>query len=350
MNSRLKRICVSRDATIRQTMEAISEGAVEIALLIDDRGRLLATVSDGDVRRALLDGASLDDPIAIHAQQRFTSVPVGADRAGVLDLMRARSISQVPMLQDGVVVGLHVLRELLGTVELDNVAVVMAGGRGTRLRPLTEQRPKPMLTVAGRPILERIVLHLTGSGIRTIYLAVNYMADMIEEHFGDGEDFGCRIDYLREDLARPLGTAGALALLPAEVRARTQTLLVMNGDLVTQFQVSRLLEAHETGGGVATVGVRDYVHQVPFGVVTMANGVVENLDEKPFSTWSVSAGIYALEPSLVEYVDSGREFPMTELIANALQRGDRVMAHRLEGEWLDIGRVNELRHARGEDL
>jgi NDP-sugar pyrophosphorylase family protein len=262
--------------------------------------------------------------------------------------MHARYISQVPVLEDGILVGLHVLRELLGAEERENVAVIMAGGRGTRLRPLTEQRPKPMLPVAGRPILERIVLHLTGAGIRTIYLAVNYMADMIEEHFGDGDDFGCRIEYLREDLARPLGTAGALALLPAEVSASGEPLLVMNGDLVTQFHVGRLLDAHARGGGVATIGVRDYMHDVPFGVVTVEGDAVATLEEKPSAVWSVNAGIYAVESSLLGWVDAGREFPMTELIADALRRGERVVAHRLEGDWLDVGRVNELRQARGE--
>jgi dTDP-glucose pyrophosphorylase len=349
VNARLKGICVGTAATIRQTMESISDGAVEIALLVDDRGRLLGTLSDGDLRRALLGGASLDGPVAPHAQGRFTAVSPDADRAGVLDLMHARSISQVPILDHGVVVGLHVLRELLGAEERDNVAVIMAGGRGTRLRPLTEQRPKPMLAVAGRPILERIVLHLTGAGIRTIYLAVNYLADLIEEYFGDGDAFGCRIEYLREDVGCPLGTAGALALLPPAVSQGREPLLVMNGDLVTQFHVGRLLEAHTRGVGVATVGVRDYVHEVPFGVVSLEGDAVATLDEKPVAVWTVNAGVYVVEPSLLRHIETGREFPMTELIASALRRGERVFAHRLEGDWLDVGRVSELRQARGEE-
>jgi NDP-sugar pyrophosphorylase family protein len=176
------------------------------------------------------------------------------------------------------------------------------------------------------------------------------MADMIEDHFRDGQAFGCRIEYLREDLARPLGTAGALALLPPEVRAAAVPLLVMNGDLVTQFHVGRLFESHTDSAAMATVGVREYVHEVPYGVVTLAGGAVGTLDEKPLAVWTVSSGIYVVEPSLLDRVDASREFPMTELIADALKRGERVNAHRLEGDWLDIGRVNELRQARGEEL
>jgi hypothetical protein len=210
---RLAKLKVLEGAVLREAMQAIDRGACEIAFVVDASEKLLGTVTDGDVRRALLAGATLEDPVGPVMNRRFTAVDENASRAEVLDLMKARTLGQVPVTDSqGRLVGLHLLREMLGREEKPNWAVVMAGGRGERLRPLTDSIPKPMVCVAGRPILERIVLHLVGQGIRRIFLAVNYMADVIEDHFGDGRSFGCGIQYLRE--VRPLGTGGALALLP----------------------------------------------------------------------------------------------------------------------------------------
>jgi dTDP-glucose pyrophosphorylase len=349
VNERLRSCCVTPTATIRETLAAIDAGSVEIAIVVAEDDRVIGTISDGDVRRALLGGASLDDEVLTFVQRQFTWVAPGSGRADVLDLMRARFVSQVPVLDpDGRLVGLHVMREILGVAERRNAAVVMAGGRGTRLAPLTEHLPKPMMRVAGRPILERIVLHLVGYGVPVIYLAVNYMADVITDHFGDGTRFGCEIRYLAEDPTRPLGSAGALGLLPPDELARPTPLLVLNGDLVTQFDVDRLLRAHEEGGYAATVGVRKYSHDVPFGVLELRDGRVEALHEKPRHIWDVNAGVYVLDPRLVERVPRDREFMMTELLGACLHAGDPVGAYLLEGDWVDVGHLDALRRARGE--
>ncbi|MBW3661980.1 MAG: nucleotidyltransferase family protein [Actinobacteria bacterium] len=349
MYEQLQAVLIGPDATIRDAMETIDIGAVEIALVVTGDGHLLGTVSDGDIRRALLGGATLEDLVEPIMAASPTVVSPDASRADVLDLMRARSLSQVPVVgAEGRLVGLHVMRELLGSVERDNWAVIMAGGRGTRLGSLTAETPKPMLRVAGRPILERIVLHLVGSGIRRIYLAVNYLAEIVEEHFGDGSSHGCSIRYLREDADRPLGSAGALGLLHETGAIPADPVLVMNGDLITDFNVGAMLERHAAGKGVATLAVKEYRHQVPFGVVEEREGCVVDLLEKPISTWQVNAGIYAIEPVLLPRVPTDREFPMTELLEDARARGERVTTWRMTADWQDVGQPAELRRARGE--
>src|SRR3989304_1487910 len=205
----IKEISIKQSATIREAMEAIQRGACWIALVVDNNSKLLGLITDGDIRRALLSGATLNDPLEPYMQRKFTAVPPTTGRSEVLDLMRARSLNQIPIVdQTGKLVGLHLMREIIGAVRRPNWAVIMAGGRGERLRPLTDSIPKPMIKVAGRPILERIVLHLVGYGIRRIFISVNYLSQVIEDHFGDGTRFGCTIEYLRE--TQPLGTGGSL--------------------------------------------------------------------------------------------------------------------------------------------
>jgi NDP-sugar pyrophosphorylase family protein len=202
-----------------------------------------------------------------------------------------------------------------------------------------------MVKVAGRPILERIVLHLVGFGIRRVFLAVNYLAEVIEEHLGDGNAFGCSIEYLREEL--PLGTGGALSLLP---EAPSEPLLVLNGDLVSQFDVSQLLAFHTAGRYSATVAIHDYVHTVPFGVVNLDGARIRGLQEKPVHSWQVNAGIYVLEPTLVSRIPTRTPFPLPALIEECLDREEPVGAFHLEtGDWLDVGRHQELRRARGQE-
>lgn len=351
MTPELDHLFVTTGSAIRRTMETIAAGGVELALVVDEKGCLAGTVSDGDVRRALLSGAGLEDAIGPHVQRSPVWVDADADRASVLDLMRSRLISQVPVLDtQGRVVGLHVLQQLLGAGARPNIAVIMAGGRGTRLQPLTDRVPKPMLRVAGRPILERIVLNLVGFGIRTVYLAVGYRGDIIEDHFGDGKGLGCEIRYLHEDPASPLGSGGALTLLPDEARSTTEPLVVMNGDLVTQFDLGRFLAAHGSSAYVATIGTREYMHEVPYGVLTAENGRLRRIEEKPMPTWLVNAGVYAIEPHLLERIPPAREFAMTDLVADCLGRGEPVGVHGLEGDWLDVGRIDDLRRARGDGL
>jgi dTDP-glucose pyrophosphorylase len=339
---RLQDASVPMTASIHEAMLGLERGAVGIVLVVDAHHRLVGTVTDGDIRRALLGGATLASPVQVYMQRKYTAVSSAAPRAEVLDLMRARFIQQVPIVDaDGRLVGLHVLREIIGSVERPNWAVIMAGGRGERLRPLTDRLPKPMIKVAGKPILERIVLHLVGYGIRDIYISVNYLGDVIQNHFGDGSAFGCRIHYLTED--KPLDTGGALSLLPETPH---DPLLVINGDLITQADIGAMLQFHRQGGYKITVAVEEYAHTVPFGCLEVDGDRVARLEEKPVLIRLINAGIYALSPEVLERVPRDKAFPITALIEQSVAVGDLVGAFRVKEDWLDVGQSEQLKQAQ----
>lgn len=340
---RIKLISISRQSSIREGMQAIDRGTCWLALIVDEERHLIGVLTDGDIRRALLAGASMDDPVEPYIRRQFTSVSPAAGRSEVLDLMRARTLNQIPIIdKQGKLVGLHLLREIVGAVQRPNWAVVMAGGRGERLRPITDHIPKPMIKVAGRPILERIVLHLVGFGIRRIFLSVNYLSEIIENHFGDGSRLGCRIEYLREN--EPLGTGGALSLLPERPN---DPLLVLNGDLLTEFDVGNMLTFHVQRGYVATMGVHDYVQTIPFGVLEVADDRLLAIREKPAITYPTNAGIYVLNPELLERVPRSTMYTIPALVEDCLARNESVGAFYVEDDWQDIGRPQELQLARG---
>ncbi len=336
-------VCVlTPKSTVEDAMRSLDRSSAEIALVVDASGVLLGTVTDGDVRRALLSGATLSAKAADCMNRNFASVGPSSGRAEVMDLMQARRLSGVPVVdEDGRLIGLHLLHELLGRSTRPNWAVVMAGGFGSRLWPLTEALPKPMLRVAGRPILERIVLHLVSFGIRRIFIAVRYLADVIEGHFGDGSKFGCQIEYLREP--EPRGTGGALALLPARP---DHPILVMNGDLVTQADVGRMLDFHEREQAAATIAVRSHFQTIPFGCLELDGVRVRQMEEKPRIAKLVNAGIYVVSPGLLARIPSGQEYPITDLFADMLSHGETVCGFEVEGDWIDVGQKEALRQAR----
>ena len=336
------------DASLRDAVRVIAEHSASICLLVDTEGRLVGSLSDGDVRRAFLAEATLGDPAAPWATPDPKTVAVGAERSAVLDLMRALGIPQIPEVDEaGRVTRLHLLKEIVGNRARPNRAVILAGGRGTRLRAVTGDLPKPMVPVAGRPILERLVLHLVGSGVTDITLAVGYRAEVIEQHFGDGGALGCRIDYLREQ--EPLGTGGPLRSL-LDSGPGTHPILVLNGDLVTSFSVSGILAAHIASGASITVAVTDYAHEVPFGVLTITDTGyrVTGIAEKPTWIGLVNAGVYVVDPALIERIPLGRAVPMTEIIEECLARDETVIAWPVVGEWHDVGRPEDLAAARGD--
>lgn len=342
----LRALLVSPDASLQQVLAAIDRGGIELTFVADERERVIGTLSDGDVRRAILSGVPLDRPGAAAAAmcKRFTFVDPETPRAEVLDRMRAQTISQIPVLdRNRRMLGLHLLRDLIGAGERPNCALIMAGGQGLRLRPYTETVPKPMLTVAGRPILERLVLHLIGYGIRDIFLSIHYLGHVIEEHFGDGSAFGCRIRYLRE--RKPLGTGGALSLLPKRI---AHPLLVMNGDLVTGARIDQVLDFHTAGQYALTVCLRPYAVEIPFGVAQVRGERLVGLREKPTEQMLVNTGIYVVSPSLLPSIPRATEYPITRLAESCFERELPVGAHVLQDDWIDIGRHDELRRARGQ--
>lgn len=334
---------VSATASLRDALMALDRGALGMALAVSGDGVLEGVLTDGNVRRALLAGASLDSPLEPYLRRDFISVQTGAARAAVLDLMQARQVGQVPIVDSrGRLTGLHTLHAILTPQELSNWVILMAGGRGERLRPLTDHIPKPMVPVAGRPILERIVLHLVGFGIRRVFISVNYRADMIEDYFGDGSAFGCRIEYLREEKA--LGTGGSLSLLQQSPK---HPLLVFNGDLLTQVDIGRLLAFHAAKQHKVTIAVHEYTHTVPYGVVRIDEDRILSIEEKPTHCWPTNAGIYVLDPELLKRVPRDTVFPITALVQTCLEQHESVGAFRIEEEWFDVGQHQDLRRARG---
>jgi dTDP-glucose pyrophosphorylase len=335
-------VVIADSASIRDAMQAIDTNGREMVLVCDKSDRIVGLISDGDIRRGLLSGHTLEMPAATVMTREFFTVAPDADRASILDVMKARSFQHVPVLDhDRRLIAIHFLRDLIGATPKPNVAVVMAGGKGTRLRPVTESIPKPMLEVAGRPMLERIVLHLVGHGIQTIYISVNFMAGVIEKHFGDGNEFGCRIEYLQE--SAPLGTGGSLSLLP---RRPEHPFLVLNGDSISRANVTALLEAHAQHNYLATVGVGPYQIQVPFGTVRETAGRLESLVEKPTLDILVNRGIYVLDPVVLDFVPKQKEFPITDLFNELLAAKKPVGVFNFDDPWMDVGHMEDLRRAQ----
>jgi dTDP-glucose pyrophosphorylase len=339
----LANFTVSDDSTIRRAMEVISASGREVVLVRDSGDRIRGLITDGDIRRGLLKGLTLDSLVTTVMTKNFFTVEAHTDRAAVLDLMKAHTFQHVPVLdQDRRLVAIHFLRDLIGASPKANVAVIMAGGKGTRLRPITENLPKPMVEVAGRPMLERTVLHLVGHGIRTIYISVNFMAEVIERHFSDGAAFGCKIEYLRETM--PLGTGGALSLLPSRPE---HPFLVLNGDLITNVDLTAMINTHVQGNHAATIGVGPYQVQIPFGTVTERGGHLVSLEEKPTINVRINRGIYVLDPASLQYIPKNQEFPITNLFDALAAAGKSVGVFFFDDTWLDVGIPEDLRRARG---
>ena len=336
-------------ASLRGVMAAMDVHGHKATVLVGPDRTISGLMTDGDVRRALLSGAQLDEPALPHATRTPTAVREGMDRAHVLDLMRGLHIEQVPVVDEaGRVVGLHTLWDVVGQPVLPNAAVVMAGGRGSRLGVLTRSTPKPLIPVAGRPIIEWIVLNLVSCGIRDVFVSVNYLADQVEAQLGDGSQLGCRVRYLREDPDLPLGTAGSLGIL-REQEPPGHPVVVMNGDLMVQFDAGALLDAHRTGAASVTVATRPYRHEVPFGVVQRGpDRTIAALEEKPVLEVEVNAGIYAVSPSALELVPAGTPSTMPDLVERCIDEGRTVRAWTLTSEWIDVGTPRDLARAQGE--
>jgi len=338
----LEKFVVSHLTTIRQAMIAINENWREVVLVEDSNHCIVGLINDGDIRRGLLSGLMMDSPVTTIMSRNFKSVSPDAGRVQVLDIMKALNIRQIPVLDsEKRLVSIHFLRDFIGNLQKPNPAVIMAGGLGTRLRPFTNNCPKPMMPVAGRPILERIVLHLVSHGIKEIHISVNYLAEIIEKHFGDGSGFGCHIKYLRETY--PMGTGGSLSLLDGV----TCPLIVMNGDQVTQADISKMLDFHERQGMDLTMGIRPYNVEVPFGVVKSHDGFLTEFIEKPVTTFMVNTGIYVLSPDVISFIKKDKEYPITNLLLELTHCGRKVGCHLIDEDWIDVGNPQDLCRANG---
>lgn len=332
--------------TIGSAVSAVERGHAQIALVINESGQLLGTVTDGDIRRALLRGQSLDGHVESVMNSSYRALPESAGEEAALALMRRDSLQQIPVLQPGQrLAGLYILKDLLQTSKHDNPVVLMAGGEGKRLRPLTENCPKPMLKVGNRPLLEIILQNCVDSGFSDFYISVKYLKQHIIDHFGDGTRWGVSIQYLEEEA--PLGTAGALTLLP---EMSTGPVLVLNGDILTRTDLSSMLRFHNENSANATMGIREYTTTVPYGVVSVHEARVIGLKEKPVLSHYVSTGIYLLNPEVIELLPKLTYSDMPNLLNLAISKNYDVAAFPIYEYWLDVGHPDTLQQAHGDWL
>lgn len=339
-----RKTLLSADATLQQAIRNLDESALQIILVVSDGGILAGTITDGDIRRGLLRGLDMNSPIDSVIHREAMVVPPQMSREMVLHLMQANVLSALPVVDESRrVVGLHLLNELLTPIHRSNLMVIMAGGQGTRLRPHTENCPKPLLPVGGKPMLEHIIERAKAEGFQHFVLAIHYLGYMIENYFGDGSRWQVQIDYLREE--SPLGTAGAIGLLnPRPV----SPFLVTNGDVLTDIRYGELLDFHCRHGATATMAVRLHEWQHPFGVVRTKGVDIIGFEEKPITRSHINAGIYVLEPSVLDVLGTGEHCDMPTLFSRLQENAARTIVYPMHEPWLDVGRIDDFDLAQAE--
>lgn len=333
------------DSTVQQAIRCLDQVAIKIVLIVDEAGELQGTISDGDIRRGLLRGLDLVSPISIVIHRNALVVPPEMTRETVMQLMIANKIQQIPVVDEKRhVVGLHLWDEITTPPVRPNLMVIMAGGMGTRLLPHTENCPKPLLPVAGKPMLEHIIERAKLEGFSRFALAVHYLGHMIEDYFGNGERLNVRIDYLREQ--SPLGTAGALGLLNPRPDG---PFLVTNGDVLTDIRYGELLDFHTRHNADATMAVRVHEWQHPFGVVQTEGVDIVGFEEKPVARSHINAGVYVLEPESLDVLSVASSCDMPTLFERLQAKTKRTVAFPMHEPWLDVGRPDDLRRANAEN-
>jgi len=343
-SQRLQSVLVSPDMPILQAAEKLDKAGTGALVLCSPDRKLVGMLTDGDIRRAVMKGQSLERPCEAIASRNPTTIRTGYTSSQALHVLNEHDINQLPVVDEqGTVVDLLLRRDIVSEANLEMSAVIMAGGYGKRLLPLTEQVPKPMLPVGDRPLLERIIEQLRRSGIRDVNLTTHYLPDSIERHFGDGESFGVKLNYIKED--NPLGTAGGVR----HMRSASGPFLVMNGDILTGLPFQAMLEFHKQHGAQITVGVRRYEVKVPYGVIESDELDVRAIKEKPSLTFFINAGIYLLEPSVCDWIPEGRRYDMTDLIEKLVSEKQRVISFPIMEYWLDVGQHADYKQAQ-EDI
>ena len=332
--------------TLRQVIQNLNETNLQIVLILGSDGVLVGSITDGDVRRGLLSGVGMDSSInSIVFREPFVLSP-NVSRAMALQLMKVNHIPAIPIIDEARrVVGLHLLKQILTSSKRQNQMVIMAGGQGSRLQPHTRECPKPMLQVHGKPMLEHIIERAKVEGFQRFVLAVEYLGHVIEDYFGDGSSWGVEIDYLHEN--SPLGTAGALGLLnPRPVIP----ILVTNGDVLTDIRYGEVLDFHCSHNASATMAVSLYEWEHPFGVVSIKGIDIVGFEEKPITYSYINAGVYVLEPWILDTLKMGDHCDMPMLFDRLREKKERTIVYPMHEPWLDVGREDDLKQAREMDV
>ena len=339
-------ITLHKDSTIRDVLEIIDNGNMRIALIIENNNKLVGTVSDGDIRRAFLKGANLNDSIKNIIFTNFIYAKVGDSKDKSIKLAKHNQIYIIPIVNENfTLVGIEEVNDLITPKEYKNKIVLMVGGLGTRLRPLTNDTPKPLLKVGNKPILETIIENFSKYGFKHFILSVNYKSEMIQKYFGNGSHFGVNIEYVLED--QRMGTAGALSLMRDKLK---DDFFVMNGDLLTNINYEHLLDYHLKDKATATMCVKEYDFQIPYGVVNIKNNHILSISEKPIHKFFVNAGIYMLNPSVLKFIPDGEFFDMPTLFDYLISNKQKNISFPIREYWLDIGEIKEYEKANIEYL
>jgi len=337
-------VLLRQEDTITHALEVIDHEALQIALVVDQDRHLLGVVTDGDIRRGLLRKLSLDAAVSEVMNRNPITVKTEIEKSKLIELMENRGISAVPIVKDGVVVGLKTLRNVLAKPHFENPVFLMAGGFGTRLRPLTENCPKPMLQVGGRPMLEIVLMSFIKAGFVNFYISLHFMPEVIRSHFGDGSQWNVHITYVYEE--NPLGTGGALGLLPPSMP--DLPIIMMNGDVLTKVHFQSLLMFHNKNSAGATMCVTEYDHQIPYGVITGDGSKIIDMVEKPIQRFFVNAGIYVVSQEIARSVSANQVIDMPTLLKQKMDAGQRVLMFPIHEYWLDIGQMDDFNRAQAD--
>ena len=340
----IDKILLKPTSTIKEALKALEHGSKKIVLVVDDEKKLLGTLTDGDIRRALLKELSLNDFVESIIFKTPITFKQNYNREEILEVALKQKLYQIPIVDDeNRLIDIVEVDELLQPKNKTNTVVLMAGGFGTRLRPLTEHTPKPMLHVGDKPILETIINNFKKHGFTNIIISVSYKASVIENYFKDGKNFGVNIEYIHED--KQMGTAGALSLIKEKL---DDTFLVMNGDLLTNINFENMFEYHKQNSSQATMGVREYDFQVPYGVVNIKDNKITSIKEKPIHSFYVSGGIYILEPEVLKFIPQDKFYDMPTLFEEVIENGLNCSSFPISEYWLDIGRIDEFKKANND--
>ena len=340
---KIDEIKINQNASIKEALEVIDKGAIKVAVVLSDDGLLLGMLSDGDIRRALLKGMSLGDSIAGIINKHPVVANINDTKERILELANEKKLHQIPIISNGKLIGIQDIREFLAPKNKPNKVILMVGGLGTRLRPLTNDVPKPMLDVGNKPILHTIVENFAKYGYTDIIMCVNYKSEIIKEYFGNGDKFGVKIEYVLEN--KRMGTAGALSLLQKRPK---DDFFVMNGDLLTNVNFEYLHEYHKDSNALASICIRKYEMQVPYGVVNVRANKVTSIEEKPTQSFFVSAGIYMFSPIVLDFIPKGVFYDMPTLFSELLKHDFPIHPFPIREYWLDIGKMDEYRRANDE--
>ncbi len=333
---------IAPNITVKEALQVINDNAYRAAFVLDN-GKLIGMVTDGDIRRGLLKNIGLDDEVSkIMNRSPIFCYQEDVSPQNIKEILIKHRFLHVPIVDNNHhLVNVLTYDSFLQTKKLDNPVFIMAGGFGTRLKPLTDNCPKPMLRIGDKPILERIMLHLKKCGFYNFYFSTHYLAEQITDYFGNGEQWGVSIKYVYEE--QPLGTGGALSLLPDELNL---PLIVTNGDVMTKVDFAQLLSFHNDHESCATVAVREYYHQVPFGVIEIDGHYIKGMVEKPRNHSFVNAGIYVLQPEVIKSVKSNEKIDMPTLLLNHMSNEQKISCFPIHEYWLDVGRMDDFELAK----